>query len=55
MLDAVLSVAIAVAGVPPGGEALPVRVKDVCPNRIVGYSISDRMTAKVATTALRTR
>lgn len=28
--------------------------KDVCSNRIVGYSISDRMTAKLATTALRT-
>lgn len=28
--------------------------KDVCSNRIVGYSISDRMTARLATTALRT-
>lgn len=28
--------------------------KDVCSNRIVGYSIADRMTAKLATTALRT-
>ena len=28
-------------------------VKDVCSNRIVGYSISDRMTARLATSALR--
>ena len=29
-------------------------IKDVCSNRIVGYSISDRMTAQLATSALRT-
>jgi transposase InsO family protein len=29
-------------------------IKDVFSNRIVGYSIGDRMTAKLATTALRT-
>ncbi len=28
--------------------------KDLCSNRIVGYSMSDRMTAQLATTALRT-
>ncbi|MEZ5378234.1 MAG: IS3 family transposase [Acidimicrobiales bacterium] len=29
-------------------------IKDVCSNRIVGYSIDERMTAKLAATALRT-
>ena len=29
-------------------------IKDVCSNRIVGYAIADRMTAQLATTALRT-
>ena len=28
-------------------------IKDVCSNRIVGYSIDERMTAKLATSALR--
>jgi putative transposase len=28
-------------------------IKDLCSNRIVGYSLSDRMTAKLATSALR--
>jgi transposase InsO family protein len=30
-------------------------IKDMCGNRIVGYSISDRMTAKLAVDALNTR
>lgn len=36
------------------GKVYCCAVKDLCSNRIVGYSIADRMTAKLATTALRT-
>lgn len=36
------------------GKVYCCAIKDVCSNRIVGYAIADRMTAQLATTALRT-
>lgn len=36
------------------GKVYICAIKDVCSNRIVGYSTGDRMTAALATTALRT-
>lgn len=36
------------------GKVYCCAIKDVCSNRIVGYAISDRMTAQLATAALRT-
>lgn len=36
------------------GKVYCCAIKDLCSNRIVGYAIEDRMTAQLATTALRT-
>jgi transposase InsO family protein len=37
----------------PEGKLYACAIKDVCSNRIVGYATSDRMTANLATSALR--
>lgn len=36
------------------GKLYVCAIKDVCSNRIIGYAIGDRMTTRLATTALRT-